>query len=114
MVWPTFAVLTAIKSAHVDLNDATTILTRGPKRIRYYLAHSPSRRTYRINRWHCYRMGSGHGAVCEYRRFRRLYKSERLGYESAMIAGMLAILVIVFAVNRLVWTPPRQHRRYAE
>ncbi len=122
IVWPIlFAVLTAIKSAHVDLNDAATIFgARGPKRIRYYLAplSFPAVLTGSIVGiaigWEAV---IGAEIITNIAGFGDFIKEASVsGMSQAMIAGMLAILVIVFAVNRLVWTPllAESSRRYAE
>jgi NitT/TauT family transport system permease protein len=122
IVWPIlFAVLTAIKSAHADLNDAATIFgARGLRRIPYYLAplSFPAILTGSIVGiaigWEAVigaeiiTSAAGFGAFIK--------ESSSTGLNHATIAGMLAILVIVFIINRLVWAPllNESAKRYAE
>ncbi len=122
IVWPIlFAVLTAIKSAHNDLNDAATIFgAMGLKRITYYLAplSFPAILTGSIVGiaigWESVigaeiiANASGFGAFIK--------NADASGISPTAIAGALGILVIVFIINRLVWAPllAESSRRYAE
>jgi len=122
IVWPIlFAILTAIKNAHRDLSDAATIFgARGLRRIFYYLAplSFPAMLTGSIVGiaigWESV-IGaeiiiniSGFGAFIE--------NASASGINQATIAGIFAILIIVFIVNRLVWAPllSESSKRYAE
>lgn len=122
IVWPIlFAVLTAIKSAHNDLNDAATIFgARGWKRIPYYLSplSFPAMLTGSIVGiaigWEAV---IGAEIITNIAGFGAFVKSVDVsGISQEAIAGMLAILVIVFVINRLVWAPllAESARRYAE
>lgn len=122
IIWPVlFAVLTAIKSAHNDLNDAATIFgARGLKRIPYYLAplSYPAMLTGSIVGiaigWEAV---IGAEIITNITGFGAFVKTVDVsGISEGAIAGMLAILVIVFVVNRLVWAPllTESSKRYAE
>jgi len=122
IIWPIlFAVLTAIKSAHNDLNDAATIFgAKGFKRIPYYLAplSYPAMLTGSIVGiaigWEAV---IGAEIITNIVGFGEFVKTvDVTGISQSAIAGMLAILVIVFIVNRLVWAPllAESARRYAE
>lgn len=111
IVWPIlFAVLTAIKNAHRDLDDAATIFGAvGWKRIPAYLAplSVPAILTGSIVGvaigWESVigaeiiSHAAGYGAFA--------VSANAVGVSRSAIAGMLAILIIVFIINRLVWTP---------
>lgn len=122
IIWPIlFAVLTAIKNAHADLNDAATIFgARGLKRITHYLAPLafPAILTGSIVGiaigWEAV---IGAEIIADTTGFGSFIKAAgATGIEPSAVAGMLAILVIVFVVNRLVWTPllNESAHRYAE
>lgn len=122
IIWPIlFAVLTAIKSAHKDLADAATIFgARGWKRIPYYLAplSFPAMLTGSIVGiaigWEAI---IGAEIITNIAGFGDFIKeASASGITQASIAGTFAILVIVFAINRLVWAPllAESRRRYAE
>lgn len=122
IIWPIlFAVLSAIKSAHTDLSDAATIFgAKGFRRIQFYLAplSLPSILTGSIVGiaigWEAV-IGaeiiantSGFGSF--------IREASTNGINQAAVAGMFMILIIVFIVNRLVWTPllADSSKRYAE
>lgn len=122
IIWPIlFAILTAIKSAHKDLNDAATIFgANGLRRIRYYLAplSFPAILTGSIVGiaigWEAV---IGAEIIADISGFGAFIKSaSATGIDQASVAGMLAILVIVFIINRLVWAPllDESSKRYAE
>ncbi len=121
IVWPIlFAVLTAIKSAHTDLNDAATIFgARGLRRIRYYLAplSFPAILTGSIVGiaigWESV---IGAEIISNTSGFGAFIKNvDASGVSPAAIAGALGILVIVFIINRLVWAPLLSNsKHYAE
>ena len=122
IIWPIlFAVLTAIKSAHKDLSDAATIFgARGWKRIPYYLAplSYPAILTGSIVGiaigWESV---IGAEIIANIAGFGDFIKSaSATGISQASVAGTLAILVIVFVINRLVWAPllAESSKRYAE
>lgn len=122
IIWPIlFAVLTAIKSAHNDLNDAATIFgARGWKRIPFYLTplSYPAILTGSIVGiaigWEAV---IGAEIITNIAGFGAFIKGvDVTGVSQGAIAGMLAILVIVFVVNRLVWAPllAESAKRYAE
>ena len=122
IVWPIlFAVLTAIKSAHTDLSDAATIFgAHGIRRIRFYLAPLafPAILTGSIVGiaigWESV---IGAEIISNTPGFGAFIKNvDTAGISPTAIAGALAILVIVFVINRLVWAPllSESGRRYAE
>ena len=121
IVWPIlFAVLTAIKSAHIDLNDAATIFgARGLRRIRYYLAplSFPAMLTGSIVGiaigWEAV---IGAEIISNISGFGAFIKNvDVTGMNPSAIAGALGILIIVFAINRLVWAPLlSSSKHYAE
>ena len=122
IVWPIlFSVLTAIKSAHADLNDAASIFgAHGIRRILYYLAplSYPAILTGSIVGiaigWESV---IGAEIISDVSGFGAFIKgADVTGISQAAVAGMLAILVIVFIVNRLVWAPllAGSNKRYAE
>lgn len=122
IIWPIlFAVLTAIKGAHADLNDAATIFgARGLRRIRYYLAplSFPSILTGSIVGiaigWEAV---IGAEIIANVAGFGEFIKAASVsGISQSMLAGTFAILVIVFTLNRMVWAPllAESSRRYAE
>lgn len=122
IIWPIlFAVLTAIKSAHTDLNDAATIFgATGMRRIRYYLAplSFPAILTGSIVGiaigWEAV---IGAEIITNVAGFGDFIKAASAsGISQAMIAGTFTILVIVFVINRLVWAPllAESSKRYAE
>ncbi|MCX6787660.1 MAG: ABC transporter permease subunit [Candidatus Kaiserbacteria bacterium] len=122
IIWPIlFAVLTAIKSAHKDLNDAATIFgANGLRRIRYYLAplSFPAMLTGSIVGiaigWEAVIGAEIITNVAGFGDFIR--EASASGISQSMIAGTFAILVIVFTVNRLVWAPllAESSKHYAE
>jgi sulfonate transport system permease protein len=122
MIWPIlFAVLTAIKGAHTDLGDAATIFgAKGLRRIRYYLAplSFPAMLTGSV-------VGIAMGwdnvigaeIIANIAGFGAFVKTaDASGISQSASAGILAILVIVFVLNRLLWAPllSESSRRYAE
>ena len=122
IIWPIlFAVLTAIKSAHKDLNDAATIFgAQGLRRIRFYLAplSFPAILTGSIVGiaigWEAV---IGAEIITNIAGFGDFIKeASASGISQSMVAGTFAILVIVFTVNRLVWAPllAESSKRYAE
>lgn len=122
IIWPIlFAVLTAIRSAHTDLNDAATIFgARGFKRIWYYLAplSFPAILTGSIVGiaigWEAVIGAEIITNIAGFGNYIR--EASSLGVSQSMIAGTFAILSIVFVLNRLVWAPllAESSRRYAE
>jgi len=122
IIWPIlFAILTAIKSAHSDMNDAATIFgAQGLRRMIYYLAplSFPAILTGSIVGvaigWESVigaeiiASTSGFGAFIK--------EAGASGINSATIAGILAVLILVFVINRLIWAPllSESARRYAE
>jgi ABC-type nitrate/sulfonate/bicarbonate transport system permease component len=122
IVWPIlFAVLTAIKSAHADLSDAATIFgARGFRRIRHYLAplSLPAILTGSIVGiaigWEAVIGAEIITNVAGYGAF--IKAVDTAGISRVAVAGMLAILVIVFVINRLVWAPllHESAKHYAE
>lgn len=122
IIWPIlFAILTAIRSAHADLNDAATIFgARGPRRIVSYLMplSLPAILTGSIVGiaigWESV---IGAEIIAGTGGFGTFIKSAGTdGISPATVAGMLAILILVFVVNRLIWTPllSESTKRYAE
>ena len=126
IIWPVlFAVLTAIKGAHVDLNDAAAIFGAvGLRRIPHYLAPLayPAILTGSVVGiaigWEAvigaeiisqsFHNVSGFGTF--------ILKAGTLGISPATVAGTVSILLIVFIVNRLLWAPllAESAHRYAE
>lgn len=122
VLWPIlFAVLTAIKNAHNDLNDAATIFgARGLRRIPYYLAplSFPAILTGSIvgiaMGWESV---IGAEIIANIAGFGSFIKGvDVTGISQTAIAGTLVILLIVFVVNRMVWAPllNESAKRYAE
>ncbi len=122
IIWPVlFAILTAIKNAHKDLNDAATIFgARGLRRVRHYLAplSFPAILTGSIVGiaigWESV---IGAEIIADTSGFGAFIKTASAsGIDQASVAGMLAILIIVFVVNRLIWAPllAESSRRYSE
>ncbi len=122
IVWPIlFAVLTAIKGAHKDLNDAATIFgATGFRRVSFYLAPLalPAVLTGSIVGiaigWEAI---IGAEIIANIAGFGAFIKNVDIsGIDASAVAGALAILVIVFVINRLVWAPLllESSRRYAE
>jgi len=122
IVWPIlFAILSAIKSAHKDLGDAATIFgATGRRRIRYYLAplSLPAILTGSIVGiaigWEAV---IGAEIIVNAAGFGSFIKdASTSGINQSAVAGMLVILIIVFVINRLVWTPllGESSKRYAE
>lgn len=122
VIWPIlFAVLTAIKNAHADLNDAATIFgARGLRRIPYYLAplSFPAILTGSIVGiaigWEAV---IGAEIIANITGFGEFIKdASASGISHVAIVGMLVILVLVFVINRLVWAPllTESSKRYSE
>lgn len=122
IVWPIlFAVLAAIKSAPRDLNDAATIFgARGLRRVFSYLAplSFPAMLTGSIVGiaigWEAV---IGAEIIVHASGFGSFIKdSATSGIDRSAVAGMFAILVLVFTLNRLVWAPllAESGKRYAE
>ena len=122
IIWPIlFAVLTAIKSAREDLNDAAAIFgATGYRRLAYYLAplSFPAIVTGSIVGiaigWETV---IGAEIIADTSGFGAFIKSASVnGVNAEVIAGTLAILVLVFVVNRLVWAPllSESTKRFAE
>ena len=122
IIWPIlFAILGAIKSAHTDLSDAATIFgAKGLRRILFYLAplSMPAILTGSIvgiaAGWESI---IGAEIIVGIAGFGSFIKTASvLGINQSAVAGVLVILIIVFVVNRLVWTPllKESTRRYAE
>jgi ABC-type nitrate/sulfonate/bicarbonate transport system permease component len=122
IIWPIlFAVLGAIKSAHTDLSDAATIFgARGWRRVPHYLAplSLPAILTGSI-------VGIAAGwdsiigaeIITSISGFGAFIKDASVtGINQVAVAGILVILVFVFIINRLVWTPllSESSRHYAE
>ncbi|MBU6321719.1 MAG: ABC transporter permease subunit [Patescibacteria group bacterium] len=115
IIWPIlFAVLTAIRGAHVDLSDAATVYgARGWRRVPYYLAplSYPAILTGSVVGiaigWEAV-IGAeiivaAIGATTGFGAF--IAEAGASGLNAATIAGTLSILLLVFVVNRLVWAP---------
>ncbi len=122
IIWPIlFAILTAIKSARTDLNDAATVFgATGWRRIEHYLAplSEPAIVTGSIVGiaigWESV---IGAEIITNAGGFGAFIKTAGTsGISPTTIAGTLAILVVVFVVNRLVWAPllTQSTKRYAE
>ena len=122
IIWPIlFAILTTIKSAHADLNDAATVFgATGWRRITSYLAplSFPAIVTGSIVGiaigWEAV---IGAEIIADTSGFGAFIKGAgATGINSATIAGTLAILVLVFVINRLVWAPllTQSTKRYVE
>lgn len=122
IIWPIlFSVLSAIKNTHADLNDAATIFgARGWRRILYYLSplSFPAILTGSIVGiaigWEAI---IGSEIITSISGFGDFIKNaSTTGITPVAVAGMLVILVLVFVINRLVWTPllAESSRRFAE
>ncbi len=124
ILWPIlFATLTTIKSTNKDLNDAATIFgARGFRRIPFYLAplSFPAMLTGSIvgiaMGWESVIGAEIIVNIVGFGAFIKNVDSAGAGVSNIAIAGTLAILVIVFVVNRLIWAPllSESSRRYAE
>jgi len=122
ITWPIlFAVLAAIKSAHTDLSDAATIFgAKGLRRIPFYLMplSMPSVLTGSIVGiaigWEAVIGAEIIASVAGFGSF--IENASTTGINQSAVAGMLVILIIVFVINRLVWTPllAESRKRYAE
>lgn len=122
IVWPIlFAILAAIKSAHSDLNDAATIFGANAfRRILFYLAplSLPATLTGSIVGiaigWEAIIGAEIIVNVSGFGSFIKDASTTGISQESA--AGMLVILIIVFIINRLIWTPllAESAKHYAE
>lgn len=122
VIWPIlFAVLTAIKNAHTDLNDAATIFgATGIRRILYYLAplSFPAILTGSIVGvaigWEAVIGAEIITAVGGFGTF--IKDASVTGVNQSAVAGLFVILLIVFIVNRIVWAPllAQSAKRYAE
>lgn len=122
ITWPIlFAILAAIKGAHTDLNDAASIFgARGLRRVTAYLAplSFPSILTGSIVGvaigWEAV---IGAELITNIVGFGGFIKTaSATGISQTALAGMLAILLIVFIINRLIWAPllAESSKRYAE
>lgn len=121
IIWPIlFAVLTAIKNAHRDLDDAATIFgATGLRRIPFYLTPLayPAILTGSIVGiaigWESVIGAEIIAHVAGFGAFATA--ADASGVSKSAIAGMLAILLIVFVINRLVWAPllADSSKRYA-
>lgn len=122
IIWPIlFAILTAIKSAHTDLNDAATVFgATGWKRVVNYLGplSFPAIVTGSIVGiaigWEAV---IGAEIIADTSGFGAFIKgASSTGINSATIAGTLAVLILVFIINRLVWAPllAQSTKRYVE
>jgi len=122
IIWPVlFAILTTIKNAHKDLNDAAAIFgATGLRRVSHYLAplSFPAVLTGSIVGiaigWESV---IGAEIIASSNGFGAFIKDADVGGISpSAVAGALAILLIVFIINRIVWAPLllESGRRYAE
>ena len=122
IIWPIlFAILAAIKSAHMDLSDAATIFgARGLRRVFYYLAplSFPAILTGSIVGvaigWEAV---IGAEIIANIAGFGEFIKTaSATGINQAAVAGMFVILIIVFVINRMIWAPllAESAKRYAE
>ncbi|MEJ0053980.1 MAG: ABC transporter permease subunit [bacterium] len=111
IVWPIlFSTLTAIRTVHADLNDAATIFgANGWRRICYYLAplSFPAILTGSIVGiaigWEAV---IGAEIIADTTGFGAFIKTAGTeGISQTTVAGTLAILVLVFMLNRLIWAP---------
>lgn len=122
VMWPIlFAILSAIKNAHNDLNDAATIFgAHGFRRIPYYLAplSFPAIITGSVVGiaigWESVIGAELIGHVVGIGSY--IGTASTLGVTPALFAGVIGILTVVFIVNRLVWAPllAESTGRYAE
>ena len=122
IIWPIlFAVLTAIRTAHSDLNDAATIFgATGWRRLRDYLfpLAYPAMLTGSIVGiaigWEAV---IGAEIIADTSGFGAFIKSAGTsGISETTVAGTLAILALVFVINRLIWAPllAESSKHYAE
>jgi ABC-type nitrate/sulfonate/bicarbonate transport system permease component len=122
IIWPIlFAVLAAIKNAHSDLSDAATLFgATGFRRIPFYLAplSYPAILTGSIVGiaigWEAV---IGAEIIADFGGFGTFIKNASItGIDQSSLAGMLMILLIVFFLNRAVWSPllAESNKRYVE
>jgi ABC-type nitrate/sulfonate/bicarbonate transport system permease component len=122
VMWPIlFAILSSIRSAHSDLNDAASIFgAHGFRRILYYLAplSFPAVLTGSIVGisigWESVIGAELIGQVAGVGSF--IGSAGTVGITSTLFAGVIGILAVVFVLNRLVWSPllSESAKRYAE
>jgi NitT/TauT family transport system permease protein len=122
IIWPIlFAILTAIKTAHTDLSDAARIFgATGFRRVLYYLAplSVPAMLTGSVVGiaigWEAV-IGAeiivhiaGFGSFIE--------SASQTGITETTLAGLVAILILVFLINRVVWLPllAESSKRFSE
>ncbi len=118
IIWPIlFYVLNAIRTAHSELNEAATVFgATGLKRIFHYLIplSFPAIITSSIVGisigWEAVigveiiGLKSGIGVF--------LSRASSLDDRTTLIAGILAILIFVFSINKLVWMPLLKKTQY--
>lgn len=111
IVWPIlFSTLSAIRTAHPSLNEAATVFgARGFKRIRYYLVPLayPAIITGSIVGisigWEAIIGAEIIGSLQGIGLF--LNNAGQRGGALLLFAGLAALLLVVFIINRLIWTP---------
>jgi ABC-type nitrate/sulfonate/bicarbonate transport system permease component len=122
VMWPIlFAILSSIRNAHADLNDAASIYgADGLQRIIFYLAplSFPAVLTGSIVGiaigWESVIGAELIGQVPGIGSY--IGSAGTVGVTPVLAAGIIGILAVVFTVNRLVWAPllAESSKRYAE
>jgi sulfonate transport system permease protein len=111
ILWPIlFSVITAIRNAPSDLNDAAAVF--GAKGLKKMLHYTMPLSLPGIISGSIIGIGIGWEAVIgiEIIGFKNgigvfLNESASSGQKSVMLVGIISLLLIVFAINRLVWAP---------
>ena len=115
IIWPIlFSTLTAIRTAHPSLNEAATVFgARGWKRVRYYLvplAH-PALVTGSIVGisigWEAVIGAEIIGGMQGIGLF--LNNASARADTPLLLAGLAALLLTVFLINRILWSPLLKH-----
>ena len=104
------AILSAIKDAPQDQADAATVFgARGWKRVRFYLAPLSASAILTgsvVGIAIGWESVIGAEIVANTSGFGAFIRTASVsGIDASSVAGLLAILILVFAVNRLVWAP---------
>jgi len=115
IIWPIiFSTLNGIRGAHPSLNEAATLFgASGWKRIRYYLLplSYPAIITGSIvgvaMGWESVIGAEIIGSLSGIGLF--LTNASTVGNKTLLFAGLAALLLLVFTINRLIWSPLLKH-----
>jgi sulfonate transport system permease protein len=122
VMWPIlFAILSSIRNAHADLNDAASVYgATGIRRVIFYLAplSFPAVLTGSIVGiaigWESVIGAELIGGVSGIGSY--IGSAGTVGVTPVLAAGIVGILAVVFTINRLVWAPllAESSKRYSE